>query len=265
MGTTNDHRRWVEQHGGELHAIGIPLAAYEAPGQWAYFLDHGALETFSVSDLGAAERRALHRFLELHFAERPPSLLTELRARHGGGWVGLPRTGSDGIRWLASRGASPWLTRHHELVLEAAAAIVSGLASELRLELDAERVLLGAALHDCGKILHPNEMSSAGHAHEAAGRKLLAAAGFPAEVSRVAVTHAEWHRPPAELEDRLVALADKLWKGKRDADLEAHLVTELSERTGQPQWETFGVFDDLCERVAADGPTRLRRSDVSTR
>ncbi|MBO6937649.1 MAG: HD domain-containing protein [Deltaproteobacteria bacterium] len=125
--------------------------------------------------------------------------------------------------------------------------------------------MLGAALHDCGKLLHPAEMSAAGHAHEASGRRMLETAGFHDEVARAAVTHAQWDRPPAELEDRLIALADKLWKGKRDTELEAHLLNELAESTGKAAWEVFGVLDELCERIAADGPERLRRSNVSTR
>lgn len=181
------------------------------------------------------------------------------------GLVGLPSTGAEAIRWLASRGASAWLVRHHELVLEAADAIIDGLVARLPVPFDAEQVRMGAALHDCGKLRHPAEMSGPGHHHEEAGQALLEAAGFPPELSRVAVTHADWKPPRAELEDRLIALADKLWKGKRETELEAHLLNELAERTGRPAWEVFGVLDELCERVAADGPERLRRSNVSTR
>ena len=164
----------------------------------------------------------------------------------------------DGSQWLASRGAHPWLVRHHELVLEAASALVDGL----KVDFDAERVLLGAAIHDAGKMLHPAEMSAPGNAHEAAGEALLRADGFPPEVARMCVTHAAWSEPGAELEDRLVALADKLWKGKREGALEAALLEELGERTGRPVWEVFVEFDALCERIAAGGPDRLRRSAV---
>ncbi len=173
----------------------------------------------------------------------------------------VPTTPGDAIRWLASRGARAWLVRHHELVLEAAEELVQGLA-QWALVFDADHVLMGAALHDAGKIEHPDEMRAPGHAHEAAGAALLRRARFPAHVARVSVTHAAWTEERATLADRLVALADKLWKGKRDAELESALLEELATRTGRASWEVFDAFDALCERVADGGPDRLRRSDV---
>jgi HD superfamily phosphodiesterase len=139
---------------------------------------------------------------------------------------------------------------------------VEGLRRGLSIDVDAEQVLLGAALHDAGKMEHPSEMHGPGHAHERSGETLLRREGFPEHIARVCVTHAAWAKPPAELEDRIVALSDKLWKGKRDADLEAHVLEELAVKVGQPAWEVFDLFDTLCEQVAAEGPSRLGRSNV---
>lgn len=160
---------------------------------------------------------------------------------------------------LAQFGASPWLVRHHELVLEAATIVCDELAD---LAFDRAAVLAGAALHDAGKIAHPAEMSAPGHAHEAAGQALLVARGVPAAIARFCVTHAAWDGPACTLEDRLVALADKLWKGKRDAALEQRLVEDLAVAMGVEPWAAFDRLDALCERIAADAPDRLSRSSV---
>jgi hypothetical protein len=174
-----------------------------------------------------------------------------------------PRTAidpSDAIRWLASRGANAWLVRHHELVLEAAEEIVDRLKRGLAIDLDVAHVLVGAALHDAGKIEHPSEMREPGHDHEHAGERMLLDAGFAPHIARACVTHAAWSDPRATLEDRSIALADKLWKGKRDGELEAALLEDLALRTRRTTWEIFDAFDNLCEAIAERGPERLARS-----
>ena len=184
------------------------------------------------------------------------------RAHEQEDFEAAPSTPREAIRWLRSRGAHPWLVRHHELVLEAAEQIVEDLASNFGLRFDTDHVLLGAALHDVGKLEHPIEMRERGSAHEPSGERLLRREGFPEHIARACVTHASWSEPRATLEDRLIALADKLWKGKRDSELETALLEELAGRAAKPVWEVFDHLDNLCERVAADGPERLRRSNV---
>lgn len=164
---------------------------------------------------------------------------------------------------LRSLGASLWLIRHHELVLEAARQIVRGL-SQLPGQgaVEWQQIEVGAALHDAGKIEHPGEMSGPGSLHEVAGEALLLRAGVPASLARFCRTHASWSAPGTTVEDRLVALADKLWKGKRDEPLEAALRVELAALRGVDPWSLFVPFDSLCEDVAARGAERLRRSEV---
>jgi hypothetical protein len=77
------------------------------------------------------------------------------------------------------------------------------------------------------------------------------------------VTHAAWNDPRAGIEDRLVALADKLWKGKRDNDLENALTREIALAVGREAWEVFDVMDKVCDSIAARGPERLERSQTS--
>lgn len=172
--------------------------------------------------------------------------------------IGSPE---EALAWLALRGAHTWLVRHHELVLEAARELLDATTKTLALTLDGDFVLLGAALHDAGKMIEPSEMSAPGHRHEEAGEAFLAYAGMH-QLSRVAVSHARWNAPGTTLEDRFVALADKLWKGKREAALEQAVIDEVAGVTGRERWEVFTEMDAIFERIASRGPARLSRSVV---
>ncbi len=176
------------------------------------------------------------------------------------------RVGSsaDAIALLVELGAPPRLVRHHELVLEAADLLLERLARlRQHARFDREHVLLGVALHDAGKIRHPNEMHIPGHDHERAGRQLLLDRGVPPDIARFCVTHASWEdHEERTLEDLLVALADKLWKGKREESLEARILAVLASNSGREHWELFSELDAICEEIASDGPARLERSAV---
>lgn len=164
----------------------------------------------------------------------------------------------DALALLERLGASPRLVRHHELVVEAANELVAGL-SLFASYFDVHTVLLGAALHDIGKILHPDEMAAPGSRHEHDGRDLLAEHGL-SDLARFATTHAQWDDDALPLEDLLVALADKLWKGKRIAALERRIIDRFSAQSGTPSWEVFTLADEVFERIAARGDERLARS-----
>ncbi len=120
-----------------------------------------------------------------------------------------------------------------------------------------EAVLFGAATHDIGKTVHVSELSGPGSAHEKAGRELLLAHGVSADLARFAATHASWTVPGTGIEDLLVSLADKIWKGKRVPGLENLVVTRLAEASGQEPWQEFMALDELLERVSADAGSRL--------
>lgn len=164
---------------------------------------------------------------------------------------------ADALALLVALGASERLVRHHALVAEAATELVDRLRSGLIDRFDRDLVLLGAALHDAGKIVHPRELQAPGHDHEAAGRALLIEHGVAPTVARFCVTHAAWADDTCTLEDLLVALADKLWKGARDEALEARALQAIAVATGRPAWAVFDALDAICEAVAADGPARL--------
>jgi len=159
---------------------------------------------------------------------------------------------------LERLGAPRRLLVHHGLVVEAATALLEGLA-RFESHFDGALVLVGTALHDVGKLLHPAEMDGPGHEHEQAGRALLEAEGLTT-LARFAVSHAQWDAPDVPLEDQLVALADKLWKGKRVAALERVVVERLAGRTGEDFWAVFIEADAVFEAVAAGADDRLARS-----
>jgi hypothetical protein len=189
------------------------------------------------------------------------TIANAMSAYHAPSHVALS-TPADALRLLASLGASSWLVRHHELVVEAAQLLCERIARAFSLQFDRRLVLLGAALHDAGKIVHPAEMREPGIAHEAAGERLLLDRGVAADVSRFCVTHAAWNDERCTFEDLLVALADKLWKGKRDEDLELALSDHIAAHAGGERWSVMSRVDAICEEIAASGTERLARSDT---
>ena len=124
----------------------------------------------------------------------------------------------------------------------------------------AELVRVGVVLHDAGKILHPAELDRAGGEHEPAGEALLLEHGVSPELARICVSHAGWEVMPVSLEELLVALADKLWKGVRKPALEERVIDLVAAELGKDRWEIFVGLDTLFEAIAADGVMRLERS-----
>lgn len=160
---------------------------------------------------------------------------------------------------LKELGAQEHLLLHLRLVGEAADILIQAY-TKMGLSFNAGLVELGVAVHDAGKILHPQELEAPGSLHEAAGEKLLLAQGVPAEIAKCCVSHANWHGAEVTLEERMVALADKLWKGKREEDLELKVIDEVAARLDKGRWEVFESLDTVFEEIAAGGTDRLHRS-----
>jgi HD domain len=139
-----------------------------------------------------------------------------------------------------------------------AAQLTAALAERFpSLAVDRAAVLFGAATHDIGKVVHPEELSGPGRAHEPAGRELLLRHGVPAPLARFAATHAAWRQDGIGVEDLLVSVADKVWKGKRVDDLEDLVVERLAAVTGRERWSVFAELDELLDRIAADADRLL--------
>ncbi|MFG2297677.1 HD domain-containing protein [Streptomyces sp. NPDC048603] len=167
----------------------------------------------------------------------------------------LPPAVAELLRRLS---APPRLAAHLRAVHDAAVDLADWLQGRHPgLAVDRDAVLFGAATHDVGKTLHPEELSGPGSAHEEAGRRLLLSHGFAPSLARFAATHASWDDPAATVEDLLVSMADKVWKDQRVPGLEDRFVRELADATGREPWEEYLALDDLLTRLGADAPRRL--------
>ncbi|PYC87433.1 phosphohydrolase [Streptomyces tateyamensis] len=159
---------------------------------------------------------------------------------------------------LTRLAAPPRLAAHLRLVHDAAHQLLDGLAQQApELSVDREAVLFGAATHDIGKVCHPAELSGPGSQHERAGQELLLSHGFPPELARFAATHGDWAGADRTIEDLLVSMADKVWKGRRVADLEDLLLDRLTGRTGGERWTEYLALDDLLSRIGEAADRRL--------
>lgn len=163
-------------------------------------------------------------------------------------------------RKLLSRLEAPkQLVRHGELVEESAKKLTDAI-ERLGVSVDVDFVRAGALIHDVGKIEFPRELYQAGRDHECAGERLLLANGEEADLARVCRSHSAWDSPENSLEELLVALADKLWKGKRVDDLELRVIDGVADRMSSGRFEIFTHLDAVFERVAANGQRNLERS-----
>jgi HD superfamily phosphodiesterase len=162
---------------------------------------------------------------------------------------------------LVRLGAPQRLVTHARLVGDAAESLLAEL-QRLGIPRDAEFVRAAVVLHDSGKILHADELQGAGAEHEAAGEMLLLAHGVDPALARCCRSHAQWDRMHCSLEELLVALADRLWKGRRCAALEQRVIEAIGERSGRSFWDLFVGLDGCFEAIAAEGATRLLHSQM---
>lgn len=170
-----------------------------------------------------------------------------------------PDSFTTGQELLRRLGAPVRLLRHVELVLEAAELILDKLEA-LRVPVRGDFVRTGVALHDAGKILHPTELEASGSLHEPDGEALLIGAGVSPELARVCLSHARWETMEVTLEELVVALADKLWKGVRNERLEQRIIDAVASELGLNRWDIFIELDTTFEHVASAGTDRLGRS-----
>lgn len=157
---------------------------------------------------------------------------------------------------LLKLGAPAHLRRHAALVAQVASELSDALIAS-GLTLDPHWVRQGALLHDLGKTLHPQELHSPGVLHEEAGYALALSHGVEEALARCCITHARWHEA-TRFEELVIALADKLWKGKRAQSLEEHLIAQAQAQLPELEpWSLYTTLDSLFERIAAGGDARL--------
>ena len=153
--------------------------------------------------------------------------------------------------------ASPRLLAHHFLVHQAAATLLSELNKIVPgLKIDGEAVLFGAATHDIGKAVVTRELSEPGREHEILGFVLLMENSVPASPARFAKDHGLGSELD-HIEDFLVCLADKVWKGKRDQALEETFIKAVCDSEHLEFWDIYPCITSLLDQVAAEADMRL--------
>jgi hypothetical protein len=165
---------------------------------------------------------------------------------------------AEALAFLREAGAPPRLVRHAELVAEVAASVAGAIAA-LNVPIKRDEVVVGAALHDAGKIACPAELTGPGRAHEAAGEQLLRDKGLSDSLARFCRTHGLAPSDMPGLEDLVVAVADKLWRGARNTEAELALIDAVARQQGADRWAVFAPLDECFERLAGDGEQRLAR------
>lgn len=157
------------------------------------------------------------------------------------------------------------LIAHLTLVHDAACELIVGLQRTFpTLAVDRDAVHFGAATHDIGKVLHPNEITGTGNRHEEDGPRLLVQNGVPPALARFARTHANWDEPGTVIEDLLVALADSIWKGRRDDFLEQMVVGRIVAAVEIEPWDVWLRLDEVLAAIAARADERLEMQGRSS-
>jgi HD domain len=167
----------------------------------------------------------------------------------------------DAYELLQNLGASAHLVQHVTLVGEAAELLILQF-QQIGILFDADWIRLGVIFHDVGKILHPSELVDRGNRHGAAGETLLLERGIDRKIARCCRSHGQWQQLECDFEELVVALADCLWKGKRNTELEYQVIAKVTRMSRQDYWDVFGCLDDRFEEIAAGGDSRLARSIV---
>ena len=161
------------------------------------------------------------------------------------------------LELLGKYSAPPRLIAHHVLVHDVAAQLVSNLLETWPdLEFDRNKILLGASTHDIGKVLACEELSATGNAHEELGYQLLIESSIHPDLARFTRTHGQGFEAD-HLEDLVVCVADKCWKGKRDEALEEHFCEVIGAGTCLDYWDVFPSLMELLDSIAAEGDRRL--------
>ena len=165
----------------------------------------------------------------------------------------------DVVQVLQRIDVPPYLLAHLIVVHDVARRLVVAVGRHWpALSVDAGAVYFGAATHDIGKVRHEEELMAPGERHRAAGVKLLEEHGTPPRLARFARTHAAWREEvDVQVEDLLVAVADQVWKGGRDEDLETALLERLAASNDSELWEAYMTLDEVLTALAAEADRRL--------
>lgn len=150
------------------------------------------------------------------------------------------------------------LRRHLRIVYSTASELITRFKQEWpTISLNEELILFGAGTHDIGKTEIKAELFESGKEHEKTGQRILMEFGYSKEESRFTITHGNWKEDDLRLEDLIVSLADKIWKGKRIEELEEKIGHALSLELEIDYWEIYRLLDQILEQVSDGADERL--------
>jgi len=162
------------------------------------------------------------------------------------------------LQILEKLNASSRLIKHLRIVHSVAFELIQRLKEEFpSVLIDEHLVLFGAATHDIGKVEVREELFKAGKKHESIGVKILLNLGFSEKEARFAKTHGNWYNENLALEDLLISLADKIWKGKRINELEEIICQKLSESIGINYWDIYPKLDSILDKLSINADKRI--------
>ncbi len=150
------------------------------------------------------------------------------------------------------------LYKHLKIVNSTASYIIEELKLEWPiLSLNEKEILFGASTHDIGKLVITDELYKKGKEHESEGFKLLKSLGYKDDIARFTITHGNWRGDNLEIEDFIVCLSDKVWKGKRDIELEECIVNKISEMTKIDFWDVSTKLELILEKIVIESDKRI--------
>lgn len=150
------------------------------------------------------------------------------------------------------------LKKHLQIVYSTAHRLVTLIKQEwVSIAINEQLILFGAGTHDIGKTEIKIELFESGKEHEIVGKQILLKKGFSEEEARFAFTHGNWQKENLTLEDLLVSLADKIWKGKRIQELEEKVGLLISENIKTDYWVIYEKLDKIIEQISVGADKRL--------
>lgn len=160
-------------------------------------------------------------------------------------------------RLLQELEAPERLIRHLFIVHETASLLVNFITKNWpEIAINQHLILFGAATHDIGKTRVTNELYESGNLHENEGEKLLLDKGYTIDEARFASNHSNWQNHD-QLEDLLVSLADKVWKGKRIPALEFNTAASIAKKLNQDVWEIEPILNAYLDQLALQASSNL--------
>lgn len=165
---------------------------------------------------------------------------------------------NDILNMLSQNNAPDLLCRHLTLVYNVGISILDKFAQTWpNLPIIKSEVLFGTATHDICKMFETKELYQIGNQHEIVGYDFLISQNISENLARFAKTHGNWKEDNLKIEDLIVSLADKIWKGKRIDELEERLSKIISETSNDDYWKVYTKLDLIISDIIIGADKRL--------